>query len=129
MKKRNKKVISLFVLMMSLVLGCGSACAGNEIEYIPTWILVEDDFITIEGYFKNNMNKEVSDFEDFTLFLEQHGETAYENDQGDLYCFDIEPYGVMEYFFQIEGTHNLNNGEYYCAQEDITADCSFTYYY
>jgi len=129
MKNRMNKGIAMLALMMSLICIAGAACAGNEIEYIPTWMMVEDGFITIEGYFRNNLNREVSDFEDFTLYLLQDDEAVYACEVGDLDRFDIQPHDVMEYFFIMEGEHDLNHGEYFCVENAITADCSFTYYY
>lgn len=101
---------------------------GDLIHFIPTTVDVEDNAVTVYGYFINlNKNYRVSNFKEYEMDLYIDGELIISGEFGTINSFTVEPLGMVYQSFTFNGAHDLNVGSYVAGDDwYCVVGCSFS---
>ena len=102
---------------------------GDLIHFIPTVITVEEDSVSVEGYFINlNEDKVVSNFTDVEMAIYTEGELLIDGSFGAINEFSVQPLSAVYQVFNFNMEHSLNPGTYVCGDSEYAiVTCSFSY--
>ena len=102
---------------------------GDLIHFIPTVITVEEDSVSVEGYFINlNEDKVVSNFTNVEMAIYTEGEQLINGSFGAINEFSVQPLGAVYQIFNFNMDHDLKPGGYVCSDSEYAiVTCSFSY--